>query len=340
LTVTVSKSGNITNKWSLAAIFLKTIMTKLLLTQIGLFTIILTFGQGEINNTKTDKHKQIAGTKFFLIPPTGFIPATNFQGFQQMNSGASILVMEIPGPFTESTKGFNEQGLKTQGVVLKKKEEMKVNGTQGLFLTTEQFAYGTNYSKYILVFGDSKATYMVNGTFPKEVTELDKDIRESMLSVVYESGLTVDPLSTVSFTVDTENTKLKFGKSMTGMLLYTVDGKVPTESTDKTSFIVGLSLANVQTVDKKLTAINRIKRMPYSDLKIDENKIHEIEIDGISGYEIVGEGLDKSNGTKELVYQVMLFTDNGYYIIVGTTKNEFEQNLELFKKVARTLKRK
>jgi len=315
-------------------------MTKLLLTLIGLLTITSTFGQGEINNTKTDKHKQIAGTKFFLVPPTGFIPATTFQGYQQMNSGASILVMEIPGPFSESTKGFNEQGLKTQEVVLKKKEEIKVNGNQGLFLTTEQFAYGTNYSKYILVFGDSKATYMVNGTFPKEVTDLEKDIRESMLSVVYESGLTVDPLSAISFTVDTENTKLKFGKSMTGMLLYTVDGKVPTESNDKTTFIVGLSLANVQTVDKKLTAITRLKRMPYTDLKIDENKINEIEIDGISGYEIVGEGLDKSNGTKEFVYQVMLFTDNGYYIIVGTTKNNFEQNLELFKKVSRTLRRK
>ena len=315
-------------------------MTKLLLTLIGLLTITSTFGQGEINNTKTDKHKQIAGTKFFLVPPTGFIPATTFQGYQQLNSGASILVMEIPEPFSESTKGFNEQGIKTQGVVLKKKEEIKVNGNQGLFLTTEQFAYGTNYSKYILVFGDSKATYMVNGTFPKEVTELEKDIRESMFSVIYESGLTVDPLSAVSFTVDTENTKLKFGKSMTGMLLYTVDGKVPTESNDKTTFIVGLSLANVQTVDKKLTAITRLKRMPYTDLKIDENKINEIEIDGISGYEIVGEGLDKSNGTKEFVYQVMLFTDNGYYIMVGTTKNDFEQNLELFKKVARTLKRK
>lgn len=315
-------------------------MTKLFLTLIGLFATTLAFAQGEINNTKTDHHKQIAGTKFFLVPPSGFINANNFQGFQQLNSGASILVMEIPGPFSETTKGFNEQGLKTQGVVLKKKEEIKINGNHGLFLTTEQFAYGTNYSKYILVFGDSKATYMVNGTFPKEVTELDKDIRESMLSVVYESGLTVDPLSTVSFTVDTDNTKLKFGKSISGMLLYTVDGKVPTESGDKTSFIVGLSLSNVQTVDKKLTALTRIKRLPYTDLKIDESKIKEIEIDGISGYEIVGEGLEKSNGTKELVYQVMLFTDNGYYIMVGTTKNNFEQNLELFKKVAKTLKRR
>lgn len=315
-------------------------MARLSLTLIALLTTLLAFGQGEINNTKTDKHRQVAGTKFLLIPPTGFIPATNFQGFQQMNSGASILVMEIPGPFAESTKGFNEQGLKTQGVVLNKKEEIKVNGNPGLFLTTEQFAYGTNYSKYILVFGDSKATYMVNGTFPKEVIELDKDVRESMLSVVYESELTVNPLNTVPFTVDTENTKLKFAKSMTGMLLYTVDGNVPTESTDKTSFIVGLSLANVQTVDKKLTAINRIKRLPYSEIEIDEDKIHEIEIDGISGYEIVGKGTDKNTGTKELVYQVMLFSDTGYYIIVGTAKNDFEQNLALFETVARTLRRR
>lgn len=315
-------------------------MTKLLLTVFGLFVIISTSGQGEINNTKTDRHKQIPGTKFFLIPPTGFISATNFQGYQQMNSGASILVMEIPGPFSESTKGFNEQGLKTQGVVLKKKEEIKINGHQGLFLTTEQFAYGKNYSKYVLVFGDSKATYMVNGTFPKELTQLDKVIIESMLSVIYESGLSVDPLSAVSFSVDTENTKLKFGKNITGMILYTVDGKVPTESSDKTSFIAGVSLANGQTIDKKLAAINRIKKMPYSDLKIDENKITEIEIDGISGYEIIGEGLVKPGGTKELVYQVMLFTDNGYYILVGTTTNNFEQNSELFKKVAKTFKRK
>ena len=106
-------------------------MTKLLLTLIGLLTINSIFGQGVINNIKTNKHKQIPGTKFFLVPPTGFVNATNFQRFQQVSSGASILVMEIPGPFSESTRGFNEQGLKTQGVILKKKEEIKVNQNEG-----------------------------------------------------------------------------------------------------------------------------------------------------------------------------------------------------------------
>jgi hypothetical protein len=304
-----------------------------------MFAIHFASGQTAINNSRTERHKQIAGTNFFLVPPVGFTAATNFQGFQQVSSGSSILVVEIPGPFAETTRGFTEQGLKAQGVTLRKKEDVTVNGQQGLFITTEQFAYNRNFSKYILVFGDGQITHMINGTFPKGELALDKDIRESLLSVFYDADLTVDPLSTAPFTLLTEGTKLKFAKSMAGALLFTTDGKVPTESTDKTSFMAALSISNVQTADKRLTAMMRMRKLPYTSLKFDQDKINEIEIDGISGYEIAGEGLN-NNGIKELIYQVMLFTDNGYYILVGTAQNDFEQNLELFKKVAKTLKRK
>lgn len=315
-------------------------MNKPLLTFIGIFVIISSFAQDEINNTKTEKHQPVAGTKFFLIPPAGFVSANNFQGFQQLNTGASILLMEIPGPFSETTKGFTEQGLKTKGMQLKSKDAIRINGNQGLIITAEQSAYGNDYNKYILVYGDAQATYMINGTFPAKFADLAGDIRQAILSVVYESAIKVDPLGGVSFSIVTEDTKLKFGKNMSGMLIYTVDGKLPPEVSDKTSFMAGISIANVRTTDFKQAAIDRLKKLPYTNLKIDERKINPVEIDGITGYEVVGEGLDKPNGTIEFVYQVMLFTDKEYYIMVGTTKSEFEQNLELFKKVARTFKRK
>lgn len=314
-------------------------MRKTILTFIGLIFLTCSFGQKDIYNTKTENHIQVPGTKYFMIPPAGFIAATNFQGFQQLNSGASILLLDLPGSFLETTKGFNEEGLKTQGIILKKKEEIKVNGLQGMLLTTEQFAYGTDFKKYILVFGDSNLTTIINGTFPKEVKGLDKDILTSMCSIVYEADLTVDPLSAVSFSVNTENTKLKFAKSMSGSLLYTVDGKVPTESEDKTSFILGMSLSDIQSIDKKLTAINRIKKFPLSELNIPEEQILPVEIDEISGYEIVAEGIN-SSGIREMIYQVMLFSDSGYYIMIGTTQSDFQNNLDLFKNISRTLKRR
>lgn len=77
-------------------------MNKPILTFIVIFVIISSFAQDEVNNSKTEKHQPVAGTKFFLIPPAGFVSATNFQGFQQLNIGGSILVMEIPGSTNRS----------------------------------------------------------------------------------------------------------------------------------------------------------------------------------------------------------------------------------------------
>lgn len=313
---------------------------KFLLTFIALISIHVTVAQKEITTTKTADHIQVPGTKFFLIPPPDFTNATNFQGFQQMHSGSSIMVMEVPGPFSEASTGFTAEALKTKGVILKKKEVLKINGFEGMLIRAEQFANGIDYFKYILTFGNEQTSYMLMATFPQKVKFLEKEMLESLYSVVYEAELTVDPLSAISFSIDTEGTKLQFAKSISGMLSYTVDGKLPTASDDKTNFIVGISYASVQSIDKKLTALNRVKQLPYNDLKIADNGVSEIEIDGISGYEIVAEGTNSVTGAKDLVYQVMLFSDNGYYMLVGIAKADFETNLVLFKQIAKTFERK
>jgi hypothetical protein len=54
----------------------------LLIVQIG-------FGQQE-------KPTRILGTKCSLIPPPGFTPASTFSGFQNTETGASIMINEIP----------------------------------------------------------------------------------------------------------------------------------------------------------------------------------------------------------------------------------------------------
>jgi hypothetical protein len=310
------------------------------LTFLCLITLQLSIAQKTIDNSKTPEHQQIAGTQFFLIPPSGFSAAATFQGFQQVSSGSSIFVMEIPGPISETMKGFTKERFSAQGITLKEKDAITVNGYEGVLLKTEQSAQGVTFSKSILVFGNQQTTYMLNGSSPKENKTLKSAILESMLSVVRDADLKVDPLSAVSFTIDTENTKLRFAKNMSGSLLYSADGKVPTESEDKTFFMVGLSLLNAQPADKKLAVINRVKQLPYEDVVIDPNKAVELEVDGVSGYEAVAEGTHPKTGAKELIYLVMLFSDNGYYILMGTAKTDFEKNLDLFKKLVLTFKRK
>lgn len=68
-------------------------------------------------------------------------------------------------------------------------------------------------------------------------------------------------------------------------------------------------------------------------------KVSTIEIDGLTGYEVIGTG-ENEKGQKELVYEVMLFSNRSYYIIVGITPSNFDNYLQIYKSIAKTFERK
>jgi len=299
------------------------------------------FCQEEVNNKKTDQHRLVTGSKIFIVPPADFVAAIQFQGFQQAKTGASIMVVEMPGSFTETSAGFTEAGFQKQRMLLKQKQAININGNNGFLITVEQAAYGIMYSKYILAFATGNTTQLINAIFPKEAIALGADMLKSILSVVYEPQLSVNPNSSL-FSIDVTDTKLKLAKNMSGTLLYTTDGNVPPQSEDKTSFIVSPSLGNMYFPDKKQAFIERMKKLPYKNLTINEHSIKEVTIDGIGGYEFTSEGISMANnsGKNELIYQVMLFSDNGYYLLIGNAKTDYAQNTILFRKIAGTFKKK
>ena len=103
---------------------------------------------------------------------------------------------------------------------------------------------------------------MVNGTFLKEMTSWTSKFVSQCFRLFTSLHLPIDPLSAIPYTIDTEyQTEIWYQPE--GSYVH-VDGKVPTESTDKTSFIVSTFCGKCRSIDKKLTAINRIKRMPYT----------------------------------------------------------------------------
>jgi hypothetical protein len=123
---------------------------------------------------------------------------------------------------------------------------------------------------------------------------------------------------------------------MSGSLLYSIDGKIPTE---KPTLIVGNSLAKISSQNQKQYAEERLKKLPGGEFNVIK-EIKEVTIDNLKGYEIVADGKAK-DGKLELVYQVMLFNDKGdYYIILGQAKEDVQKFLEVYKKIVKTFKRK
>ena len=125
---------------------------------------------------------------------------------------------------------------------------------------------------------------------------------------------------------------------MSNALIFSVDGQVPTASSDKTNLIVAKSFSQILTEDKKLFSLNRLKQTPIEIENIEYT--NEITIDGVSGYEIYAKGKSKRSGETENIYQVILFSDKLYYILFGTTNDETDKSIEEIKKAVKTFKRK
>ena len=67
---------------------------------------------------------------------------------------------------------------------------------------------------------------------------------------------------------------------------------------------------------------------------------NEIKIDGVSGYEIYAKGKSKNSSEIENIYQIILFSDNLYYILFGSTNDETNKSIEEIKIAVKTFKRK
>ena len=302
------------------------------------FTSLNLSGQPATNNVLTPDHQNINGTKISLIAPKGFEKAANFLGFQQTQSGATIMVLDIPGPFAETSKAITKEDFLSQGVEVKTIEKLELNGLPAFFVTGEQNAHGNIYTKFVLVFGTANETILINGASPNNLQEIAKEIKTAMLTCFYDADKKINPFDALDYELDVSPGKLIFAKSVSNSLAYTSDGNLPTKSTDKTTLVVAKSFSKTVIEDKKLFALNRLKQLPIKITKIESTQ--QITIDDIPGYEIVASGKDKKTGNPEKSYQVILFSDSLYYIFYGSTNQDFDNNINELKKAVKTFRRK
>lgn len=310
----------------------------LLLTMMGVSTIGL--GQEIIfADTITQHHILVNGTNISMIPPESFKQSDNFKGFQNPEDQTSmIMLMEIPGPFSEVGKAFNGKMLKTKGMKLLNKQEIKIASYDGYLIDLTQNVNGLTYSKNILVFGNETFSTMVNGIYLLDSIKLEEKIKASVLTTFVDFNLQAEPRKALDYTIDESVGKMQFKSVIGNGMLLNRDLKTPTESKDKATLITDKSFEKPDIQNKKVFCMSRLKKYPDDYSLIIEQGINEIQLDGLNGYELFAKNNDAEN---EELYQVILFNDDGgYFLFVGTYLKGSETAVEDIKRIIKTFKRK
>ena len=304
---------------------------------LTLFLVPISTGQN-LNDFSgpTEKHVLVRGTAISLIPPAGFDLSGNFKGFQNPDDPTSmIMVVDIPGPFSEVSKGFTTEMMASRGMKLNEKKEVLVNAQKGYLIDLEQEANGMFFFKSVLIFGNEQSTTMINGIHLKDSTDVGIAIKASIQTVVVDTSMNVNPRKELDYDLNENAGRLKFINVMGNAMLFNRDGKTPTASADKAILITDKSLEKTEIVDKKSFCIARLKKYPEEYEVITDKGIHEIELDGLKGFELFAR-----NAEKEL-YQVIVFgEEGGYFLMFGTHAPGSEEAGADIKNVVKTFKRK
>lgn len=280
---------------------------------------------------------QVPGTRVGLVAPAGFEPATQFTGFQQVETGAAIVIAEIPGPFQAVRAGMTKEALATRSLTLVSSEAVWIANREGLLIATVRDVNGAALRQWIGVFGDSQATVTVVAAFPEsQMTRLGEPLRQAVLSAEWNPTAAVGVFDGLTFRVE-ETATLKVSARLVNTVLLTRDGKSGPVAPEDPLLVVGSSFGTVGVGDLEAFARARITQTArVKDVR--DIRGEAVTVAGSPGYEIVAAARGDESGVDLALYQVIVLRGGAYYIVQGMVgAASAERDIAEFRAITKTL---
>lgn len=265
--------------------------------------------------------------------PKGFTKATSFYGFEQSSTNSSVMLTKIPGPFSKVAKGFDRSKLATRGISLISNQTVKIDKQQGVLLQVTQSAYGEQFRKWVLVFGNEENTQIVTATFLNTNTKnIGESLKKIVLAVAPSSSSVAPAVSSLPFTVTAVEGlfPVRAAVGVGKIAAFTKDGNIPLANPTDPLFIVTPSLGDVLVSDRKSFATSRLSNYPQTKIMTIASN-NEIVIDNLPGWEIVATGRDLQSKSALKLYQIILFTKQGGYVVMTGIVGDKQSELYLAK---------
>jgi len=280
----------------------------------------------------------VAGTRVTLQPPQGFVAAERFPGFANAESGASIMVTEVPAAFSAVTAGFTREQMAPRGMTLRESHAQTVEGRPALLLAITQTANGITFDKWILAFGDDSTAVLVTGTYPQASADrLGEPIRQAVLSARRSAG-PLDPFDGLGFRI-TEGPRLRIAKRMSNMLMLNEGGTPGNLASGAPMLVVGSSLGEVDLSNVEAFARRRLTQID-STLRMSNVSGGPVTIDGAPGWELFADAPESQVWEPTRIYQVVLAEGSHYILVQGFVGPERAADfIPEFQAVARSLRR-
>ncbi|NJM36334.1 MAG: hypothetical protein HC850_18420 [Rhodomicrobium sp.] len=269
--------------------------------------------------------RQAPNSRVALDVGPSFQPSDRFSGFVDEASGASFVIVEMPPRAYEELKVIpdSKEALAQQGLTDTARGTLPGRKGDYVYFTGKQTAAGSEFAKFVLIVLENGVTAMISANVPQQAIDEGRFTKAQIEDILTKAAVKDQPGETAEL--------FRFGylgpfRESFGLMgtskAYSPSGTMPQPGENRLimepMLIVSPSINTNVVIDPKQIATRSFKT--FGAFKEQTVKSEQaVEIGGLKGYQIVGEGLDQQSGDKIAINLVLLAGEpNGYYAIVGT----------------------
>lgn len=252
--------------------------------------------------------------------PPGFTPATQFPGFENLQTGATFLLVERPREAWARLRGsFTDTNLKAQGIDVKTRENLKVGDSDAVLLIGTQTVGPETIQKWILIVGDMTVTPLVTFQVPPLGASqyTPEEVRKALLSLQIRPEVTMaEQVAALPFDIG-DISGFHVDRTMEGKAAILAPDPSDTPLELPPVFVV---VAMSDRIPPGEAANDFAKQglltlSGTDDIEIDSSKA--MDFNGAQGHEIVAHGVDRQTAKNILIVQWLRPLPDGMLRYVG-----------------------
>lgn len=264
------------------------------------------------------------GSRIGMAPPPGMIASRIFQGYEDRDRRATILIVELPSQaFADIGKIMNADAIKSHGIATEKREEISIKNGKAVIIRGVQNIKGKRVRKWLMIAGLSNVTALVTAEIPDEAKSAypDDAIRNALTSVVSRPAPIEEQLGLLPFKL-TQLSGFRVVRVVTNAVMLTDGPKDDADATEQSQFMVAIaSGAPTQNEDRGVFARQLLAGFPIAkEMRVTFSE--PIRISNQQGYEIRAEGKDAHSGGDLTMVQWLRFGGGGYLRVIGVSAKE------------------
>lgn len=261
-----------------------------------------------------------------LTPPEGFVPSANFNGFENADKTAAILISELPSPaYAEIDKAMTPEAMKGQGVDLQGREPITLKSGPAFLAFGRQDREGIASYKWVLVASSSDLTAVV----AFQVLDAAKDkFPEATVRAVLASTILRDKvpeaelLGVLPYNV-TDLSHFRIVRVLPGNAAMLTEGpKDAIEFPEQPLFLISTGPgAPTEAAERATFARRAFGSLPgLKDIRL--TRAEPLRINGQPGFEILAEAKDEKTDTDITIVQWLRFGGGGHLRLLGVARKD------------------